>query len=220
MPTVAAAVSRNDELLYYSLTNDLNVGYLKGSISFWFKPNWPSGNTGQKTFFSIVDSSNNVSMFATANGTGSGVSFYIWTVDGGSLSSCGTGGSITKDVWNHVVCTYDLTISTGMNVYLNGAHLGASFTDAFLPRIPSKLYIGFYYGSAGTEMNCIIDDFEVRKEVYTQADVTAIYGLDKALGWQRNYWPSLLLIEPNFSPILNRGGNVFDFELKAKEEIT
>ena len=222
MPTVAAAVTRNDELLYYDLTNDLNIGYLKGSFSFWFKPNWPEASIGERCFFSVVDSSNNVSMamWGGGSGAGHGVSFAIYTADGGALSSAGTGGTTNKDEWNHVIGTYDLTISSGIKVYLNGVSLGTNLSDAFLPRIPSKLYIGFHFGAAGTELNSVIDDFEVRKEVYSQADVTAIFGLGKAFGWTRNYWESLLLIEPNFSPILNRGGNTYDFELKAKEEIT
>lgn len=222
MPTVATAATRNDELLYYSLTNDLNIGYLKGSFSLWFKIPGIDEDGVKRTFFSIVDSSNNISIICNKIQVGAnnriGFEFYTpsaYTAVTGSIT-----GTMTADTWHHFVMTYDLTISNGIKLYLDATLLLTSTNTAMMPRIPDKLYIGYDYDASGNPIDSVLDDFEVRKDVLTQEEITAIFGLGKALGYTRNYWPALLLIEPNFSPVLNRGGDVYDFELKAKEELT
>ncbi|GAG78130.1 unnamed protein product, partial [marine sediment metagenome] len=127
---------------------------------------------------------------------------------------------LTVDIWHHIVGTYDLTISDGIKIYVDGALEGTSTNNPQTMRDPEEL---LYIGTTHTQtahMNCIMDDFYIRKDVMTLEEIKAIYNSNKAFGYKRNHFSALMLADKSFRPIQHRGGQVYSFELNAKEVLT
>lgn len=217
--TVAASATRNNETLYYNLTNDLNIGYLKGTVSFWINPPWDSNDGANRRLIDISDSSG-ATFISIFRNTSNQVEVQIGLADGsGWIQNINTpAGVLTQNDWNLIVVTYDLTISRVV-IYINGIQKVSNDASSGIPKIPNKLYIGST-DTPSEFADTKFDDIFIYKDVKTLEWVQEIYRINRALGIKRNYWPSLMLSEYIFNPVLQQGGNYYDFELIAEEILT
>lgn len=213
VPTVTSP-SHNAESVLYPTTK---MNRDKGTISFWFKPQWNAGeNGGNALFHSGVDT-----------GTNRHISYYIlptgnhelrfYSGDGGIAASFEGATGFAKDTWYHIAITYDSTVSNGLNLYVDGSLVGISSNDAFNPdALGSNFAVGSFV-NGGNPAFGVIDDIEVWRDVKDASWVNQTYNYGRGKGYTRNYYSSVILdsYEKNERP-----NGFFDVAFKMKEELT
>jgi hypothetical protein len=214
VPTDAAAATHDADLLVYSLTEGKDVDHYQGSICFWVKPVFSHDEDGDtittRLFMQFLDE-NDYAVLTIYRNTSGEIDVYA-TLSDGSTVSAQEEYQFDREEWIHVVVTYDLTQSTNAFViYVNGESLNAVSDGGGLTNEIAKLVIGCNI-STGAPASGVYDDIIIRKDVLTAADVRALYGRGRAAGHRRNQFEDCVLMDPEFSPIVNQGGNVFDFE--------
>jgi len=221
--TDAAAVTRNDESLYYTVTAGLQISQFKGTISFWvyvpYDYNESGGTQPVRTYIYAINASGDavINIYRSNNGN---LYAYFYDGDGNSDAAGGTAAGMTQNAWNHIVVTWDMSLTTGAYcLYLNGALLNSPDLGGRTLRIPTKVYIGSN-NSPANHADAIFDDLIVLTETKDLSWVKSIYNSQFAQGYNRNYFSALRLTDSKFNPVIHVGGNKFDFELNAEEVLT
>jgi len=228
--TEAAAASRNNETVYWSVSKDVEIGQRAGTFAFWVYQKWlyneggGGGSDPARTFLIIVDSAGN-NILDIMRDTSSNIRLRLWNTENSTADNItGTAATLTQSSWNHIVCTYDLDARTAY-IYLNGAQIGTSTTlttNAF--NTMSKMYLG----SSETPDNyadCLFDDLLITKDQKSASWVLKRYTEGNNSSYpiyrgRRNYFSSLMINDSEFNPIIERGGHKSHFELNAKEVLT
>jgi len=133
-PAATATATRNAETFTH-LTSDY-IGESKGSVGFWFKPQW------------VYNKHASVILWSTAKGTGGSGTYHAFievaangNMRGAVVDVTGSAqgevfsasGLLAQDTWVHIVMTWDVTVSNGVIVYIDGAEAGTSTNDPFVP---------------------------------------------------------------------------------------
>ena len=214
VPTDAAAAAHNADLLSYALTEGVDVDHNQGSVCFWIKPHFSHDEDGDtitaRVFMIFYDASNDPVLTIYRNTSGE-LDVYA-TLSDGSTVSADAAFSMERETWTHIAITYDLTLGANAFVlYVNGESLGASGDGGGLTKEIVKVVIGCNI-STGSPADGVYDDIIVRLDVMSATDVRALYQKGRAAGHRRNRFEGCVLLDPEFSPIVNQGGNVFDFD--------
>ncbi len=218
IPTAAATVARGTESCYWTVDNS-KFSMTKGTVSFWIKPPYAYTEGQSRVFLKVVNSVPTAIFMLWRNTTGDLVAQF-YTTSGGTGDACTiTDAAITKDAWNHIVVTYDLTAANSIKIYINGALAGTSTNSGHAVLTPAKLYLGSDQTPA-YHADAIFDEVLILTEVKELNWVTWAYNYGKSFGYRQNYFSALMLDNPEFSPVLKAGQNKYDFELEAKEVLT
>jgi len=212
--------SRLPEKITYAITNDLQIGSRKGTISFWMKNPWAynegggGGNDPERRLINLFDA-----YLVLLRNMSSAFALQIYDAGGTArINATVTAASLTINTWHHIVIAYDLTIAQA-KLYVDGTLLVTGSSSPFITKISTYFNIGCN-NTPILHADAFFDEVVFYKDVKTLEWVTKEYARNKALGHAKNYWSAVKLQETNFNPILKRGGNVYDFQLKAKEVLT
>ena len=215
--TSGTTLARNAELLLYTAANVINQ--TKGTIAFWFKPEWSyNAHPYVCLFHSGADSTNrHISLGVLANGIWE---YKAYRLNSTNNSACTpTAVAITQNAWNHVAITYDSTISNGLKIYFNGTLLATSTNDAFSA---SGIGTNFALGSfndGGCEAFCIFDELLIRKDVLSATEISNIANRTTGLGIGRNRWTTVALTNPEFDPIW-KVGDKYNIAFECEEVLS
>lgn len=217
--TSGATNTRNVEKITYPISNIMDKD--TGTIGFWVSPEWIYNKHPAACLFwahDTGDSGRHLSLFVLASGNWE---YRIYDGTGAVGKELAPSASaLSQNTWNHVVITYDLTISNGMKIYHNGALLSTSTNDPFNAiELGTSFTIGSTMAGA-SQAFCNFDDFFLRKEVLGASQIKSIYNMGAGLGAQRNYWSSVRLTNPEFNPIRRTGVNKYDFTIEMEEVLT
>jgi hypothetical protein len=220
MPTTSAAATRNTDVLTFAASSFFDDEPIYGSIGLWINPSFAYATnqlSHQLLFVDGISSSDLIDLNITSANE---VIFIIYD----KLGSFASVGISLADYWSsgwlRVDCTWDLTISNGLKVYINGILRNTSSNSSFSPkRIGTNFRIGS--NQAGTYFaDGIIDEVELRKDVLTAQQISNYYNSGRAFGWRRNYFSSMLIDQASYEPDLIDGGWRFDVPLVFKEVLT
>ena len=214
---------RQEESLYYTITNNLQIGHKKGSFAFWIKPWWLQSTDTDNTrvFIHVVDSGGDTVFRIFKAATTNYITFAVYDPGNVAIESSviEATDSLTQNDWTFVVVTYDMNTANSTKIYIDSVLKVTGTYSPGLPGIPSKIYVGSDDTPANF-MDAVIDDLLIYKDVLDQGWVTNAYASSKSLGIRKNYWSALVLDDKTFKPIRNVGQNKYDFNLKAKEVLT
>jgi hypothetical protein len=215
--TTTAAATRNIDVLAYAASNFFDYYPNQGSVSFWFAPKWDTELNGlARHFFNLQGLNANTTLNLD---TSEQLVLGVGLNTGGQVTATSSAVTMTEDTFYYIVVTWDTTTTNGLNVYFNGSLVGTSSNSAFAL---SPRGTNFYLGSDGSTNSCdgIIDEFEIRKDVLNQAQISNYYNSGRAHGWRRNYYSSMLIDQSSYEPTLLEGGWRFDIPLVLKEVLT
>lgn len=215
-----STVTRGTENLIYSSLDELVLPtYMpKFTVGFWFKPQWiynlhPAANLLQigadatDSFLLIyVDTSGNIATLMDQGDSTFGI------------SESTAGSSIVQNQWHHLCVTCDVTISNGLNCYLDGTLLHNSTNDPFNPiSTGNKLSIGS--GAAGAlPAFCAFDEVFLTKEVWNNTAVKNLATQNQSSYFGRNRL-TCKLKNKDF-PIVPKFGGVYEVPISSKEVLT
>lgn len=205
-----------NQTVYYTASNFFNSSPTQGSISFWFAPNFVvSSNSTNHTLFYIDGSVDDWSIrirWTTSND----IEVNIQNSSGNTAIAAGAPvGSFLQNEFHHYTITWDTTIADGAKIYVDGVLDTQSSNSSFtVEPIGTNFRIG-YDGSVYA--NGIFDDVEVRRDVLDDSTIRARFQNNKALGWRRNYWPTLMIDQDAYDPRVLQGLWTFDVDLNFKE---
>lgn len=221
-PTATSSASATGEVVDYATSNI--IGQNKGTIMFWFKPQWTAGASTTGRFLLFVDGvtspNRHMSYFITGAGAHE-LRFY----DGTGTIAASVGGSATSDfvadTWTHVAITYDAFLEEDtetLRLYINGSEKSATNTTTLSP---NPLSTNFNLGSNSTSSQAhgIFDDFYPRKDVFSAKQISNIYNAGRGIGLRRNRWTTCKVVDTNFNPNWNTGDR-HDFVMQFKEVLT
>jgi len=223
--TTTAAASRSNESVYWDVTEGLEVGALKGTIAFWIKPEWlyneggGAGNDPVRTLLNVVDSAAGSVLEITRNASSQIVATFYAPDGSTTITTTAAATLVTQNTWAHIVLTYDLTQSNMVKLYINGALVNTSTSSPMTIKIVDKIYLGSS-DTPDQHADAIFDEVLILMEEKDATWVTWFYNYGRALGYRRNYFSALMLEDGEFNPIIQAGGNIYDFELNAKEVLT
>jgi len=86
--------------------------------------------------------------------------------------------SLTRNVWQHIVCTWSGT-SSGMHVFINGVDVNSNSTPTLPGLTVDPLYIGTYAFNA-YPFDGQINDVQVHNKPLSAAEVTALFTATRA----------------------------------------
>lgn len=195
-----------------------NINREKLSVAFWFKPEWVWNKHPAAFIFQTgTDSGTNrhLSVAVLASGLWE-IRFYgsDQVVRAQILPSA---SQLVQGNWHRAVVTADSTVSNGLNLYIDGQLLGTSSNSPFNA---NNVGTQFVLGSAFTAVSQAFGSFDelvIWNDVLTVADIKADYNRSIALGLDRNYWPALELLIPEFRPEIVRGSEMYRYLLQALE---
>jgi len=222
--TNAAAVTRSDESCYYAITNGLQISQLKGTISFWvyvpYDYNESGGTQPVRTYIQVTNAASDAVMEIHRSNNGH-LRAYFYDAGGSAGNACsGSASGMTQNAWNHIVATWDMTLTdVAMSLYLNGSLLSAPSLAGITLRIPTRIYIGSD-ATPATHADAIFDDLIVTTDCKDAGWVARTYSSQYAQGYNKNYFASVRLNDSEFNPLIHVGGNKYDFELNAEEVLT
>jgi hypothetical protein len=218
--TTAASATRNAETLYYDITDGLEIARTQGTIAFWFYNLWPENEvTLQRVLLEAATSGGDIVFRIEKEGTTQHLYFIAENADG-SGSTASADVDLAQTTWHHVAVTWDFTNAADcMRLYFDGVLVDNAITALQAPAIPDKIYLGSTAAPADYGYS-IFDELIVLTERKETSWILSLYNSQFAKGLQRNYFPSVMLDDNRFNPILHRGGNKFDFELNVKEVLT
>jgi len=195
-----SAVTRGADKLTFASANIINQD--KGTIAMWFKPDWGPSNLG--TNFALFQSgasetNRHVSIVQLSDNT---LQCRMYRDNGSNVaaSMVPSTAAIVQGQFNHLVLTYDATISNSLNVYLAGA-LMTGGTSSNNPFNPSDVSTPFTIGSLFAATNpafCTFDEIIITQDVKSAAWVQQIFSRTQAVGEGRNYWASVRLANLNY----------------------
>ena len=221
IPTTVASAARNNETLYFDVTHGTEIDMMQGTISLWVKNPWAyNDNEDDRFFLHGVDSGGN-NVFLFYKNTDGNLSTWIYRANRTNFNSvAASASSMTANTWHHICMTWDCTIDNGIKIYLDGSLLATDTNDPFTPATDiDKIYVG----STDTPSDygdCVIDDLYIYKQVKNAEWVSMVYNSTHPIGARKNYWSALILEGASFHPVQLRGGNKYDFEFTAKENLT
>jgi hypothetical protein len=218
VPTDAASASHQPDILYYELTEGEEVDHLYGSLAFWIKSHFSHDEDGAKiasrALMELTDADDAYVIRVSRDSNGKlRVSYQL---SDGTTKYVYDDFTMERDTWCHIVVTWDMTaLSNAICIYQDGALLSAHAESGGLTKVIDRLFVGSgnLAGTVPTDFSGgIYDDIILRKDVMSAADVKALYLKGKSAGHRRNRFEDCILLDPEFSPIVNQGGNVFDFD--------
>jgi len=247
--TDGSTANRNAETVYWPITSGEDIGRLKGTIAFWFKPPWNFFEEPEdmpvRTFLMVRDSGNNRCLEIYRD-TDTKIKAKFEDADSNTMIAQAATGNLVQNDWNLCVLMYDLTAAAAsVNWYINGVesynqnwladHDGLPIYDAddnviylertefsensILPNKPDHFYLG--NDSSGSQpSDCLIDSVLFDLDVKSSNWAAKHYAQAHDFGYRRNYWSSVELVDAEFTPELLTGGNVYNFEFTAREVLT
>ena len=213
--TAGATVTRNDELLLYAAANIVNK--LKGSIGFWFKPEWIYNKHANACLLWIHDSGDagrHTSIYALSTGN---LEYRVYDGTGTANEIVFSMSGISQDTWHHLFFTYDTTIANGLKIYIDGALVATDTNDAFVPEVIGTSIALGATAAGGDESFCEFDEVIIRKDVLPVSTINQIYQQGVGLGEIRNRWASVALTNPDFLEEQLKGINRYNFQLLMEE---
>ena len=209
--------TRNDELLLSAAANVVNN--LKGSVGFWFKPEWVYDEHANACLFWCHDSGDAGRLMSIYNIVGGNFQFRVYDSAGNANEIIFSGSGISQNNWHRLDCTWDSTIANGLKIYIDGVLVATDVNDAFVPEeIGTSVSVGAT-PSGTDESFCEFDDVLIRKDVQNATDIKHIFDAGHGLGEPKNRFPALRALPP-FDPIRRAGADRWDFQLEAKQVIT
>ena len=210
--------TRNDELLLGTAANVVNN--LKGSVGFWFKPEWVYDKHANACLYRVHnsgDASRHSSIYALSNGN---LEFDIRDSANNSIGMVvSMNGLISQNTWHHIVATYDSTISNGNKLYVDGALVVTDTNDPFVPAEIGTSYAIGATPAGADEAFCVFDEELVRMDVLNATDIKHIFDAGHGLGEPKNRFTALRALPP-FDVTRRPGSDRWDFRLEAKEVIS
>lgn len=219
LAAVGTATTRNTEALSYVASNFFDDEPYQGSISFWWKALHAGTNTETTLQLFILERVGSTSPALELYWTTPNLFFDAYGKDGAAKASASNSVSIVFGDWINLVVTWDTSVANSLKLYVNGTAYSSTNNRFALARRGTNFYIG---SSGGTtrRANAMIDDFEIRRDVLSAAEVLARYNMGKALGWRRNYFSSLILDQDEYDPQLLVGSWRHDIELNFVEQLS
>lgn len=215
--TVAAAATRNIDTIAYGASNFFDYYPVRGTISFWFAPTWPtSSNNLTRYFFTLEGLNVDSVLYLDASEL---LKFSIGVNDGTSIVATSSAVSLTANTFVHIAVTWDSTIVNGLKIYFNGVLVGSS-SNSFFSLTPRDT--NFYIGSDSANVSCdgIIDDFMIRRDVLDASEIADIARGLRPLGYDRNYWSALMIEERQYTQNRLPGVPLWDIEIPVREVIS
>lgn len=215
----SAAGSRGAELLAYTASSIWDDEPTTGSVTMWIYPLFYYANIEQThTFFQLQQlgaTSSAIELYA--NSTNLVFDVKSKGVAYGSASEL-LSAVLATQKWVHIAATWNTAIANGLNLYVDGVLVDQPATSQFaVLRRGTSFYIGGN-GASAQAADAIIDDFEVRSDVLTAADIRNRYNRGHSLGWRRNYFSSLVLNQDEYAPRLIQGAYRHDVPLRFLEQ--
>lgn len=168
----ASTSTRASAVLDYSATNNFSAN--SGTISFWFNSRYYGGPSDISTILFRTGSDANNSLYGYLfNGQ-----ISVSIVKGGNTSSCGTGVSITRGVWNHAAVTWTANSggSDGCQLYINGAASGTGPTSQTWSFSPSgNISVGYDVVNGALQANTSINDFRIYSSRLSASEITDMF---------------------------------------------
>ncbi len=216
--SVGASLVRNTEKAIVPAVNIVNN--LKGSVGFWFKPEWIYNKNASAIFYWVHnsgDAARHSSIAALSNGT---IEYRVYNGAGVATEVTFSSVGITQGNYHLLYCTYDTTIDNGLKIYIDGALVGTSVNDAFVPEeIGTSLAIGSSTAGANPAY-CVFDEILIRKDVLPASMIAQIFQQGVGLGEIRNRWPAVALSNPDFLEEQLKGINRYNFALNMEEVLS
>ena len=204
------SITRNIENLTYPTTNIVNQ--TKGTVAFWFKPEFQKPDNPTVNLF-WIDSDNVQVRILSAYILNSGTMEVRYYNQDGSFAQIATFNSlwtINQNQWHHFAFTYNN--ENAIIFYLDGVLKDQQLSGFPLnvANVTGNLYIG-RAGAFG-----VFDDFLIAKEVLTAGEINNIYNRGRGEGYRKNRYSSVRLANPNNNPIY-KNGNRYGLNLEMKE---
>ena len=186
----AFSVTEADGSTVYS-TGTPNIRRNEGTISFWFKPNWTSGNgpANGGVFLDMINAG--WTLQVTHNGG---------TIELDSGSSILLSSSITwanSLLWHKIAVTYS---TAGTTLYLDGVQVAAG--SGIPPLTCVNSFTGFHVGSdgLGRQVHGIMDELKTYNYVLPLSQITSDYNADCAIDADGDGIPDLIEFEMGIDP--------------------
>jgi len=214
----ANGAARNKGTVKYDLANFDEQAF---SVSFWHKPladeaisedrrylNFHYDGVGSIGYLRLK--ANGDMEFAWARPDLSGTLITSWS---------GTHG-ITKDEWHYFVIAWDTSSDTGLSIYIDGVKVHNPTLYAYAAHPCDVFYVGS--STASSEYaDGIYDEILFENKVLNQAEVTARYNRESALGVGKNYYSSVRLVQPaTFNMLPMQGSDLWIFTAELEEVIS
>ncbi len=210
-----SSITRSADKLLYTAVDKINQD--KGTISFWFTPEWIFDKHGSVVLFHSGADTTNRHLAVVFDSTGN-FSTTMYKLNGSTFESVtGSGSTIVQNAAHHYVLTYDSTVSNGLINYLDGVLLATSSNSAFSA---SGIGTNFAVGSFNNGNNpsfCVIDDFEAWKDVKDASWVNERFNQNRGSGYGRNRFDNMLL---DSYKTTERPNGFFDIELVMREKLS
>lgn len=223
--TTSAAASRSNESCYWDITEGLEFGALEGTIAFWIKPEWlyneggGAGGDPVRTLLNVVNSAGGTVLEITRNASSQIVATFYAPDGSTTVTATAAATLVTQNTWAHIILTWDLTQTNMVKLYINGALVNTSTNSPMTIKIADKVYLGSS-DTPDQHADAVFDEVLFLTEEKDSVFVSWLYGYARALGYRRNYFSTLMLEDGEFNPVIHAGGNIYDFELNAKEVLT
>ena len=191
--TTTTNASRNYEETRYTLSNFFDNEMIKGSLCFWYS-SFAASPIG-RTLIGAVLNDGFLIVTETADNL---LEFSISTKTGGGITVSGTDPtSPTPGTFNHYAFTWDSTIANGLKIYVNGILLATSSNSVFsISRVKAATnYLYFGGDTADVGADGTFDDIEIWRDVLTAEDLAARARGLYTMGYDRNYFPALMIDE-------------------------
>ena len=211
--------TRGADKLLFASANIINQD--KGTIAFWFKPQWAAADHDAATLFNSGQSDAIKHIFIRVLATG-----FIQLISNKNNSttlhvdeSFDATSLLTQDTWHHYGLTYDATISNGFLQYVDGILRDTSSNDPFnINEVKTNFSLGSdLVGNAPSF--CAYDEVIITKDVKPASWFQQIASRTQAVGEGRNYWSSVRLSNLNYARQALRG-NRSTIPLEFEEVLT
>jgi len=191
--TTTTTASRNADILEYDAPDFFDNEAIKGTICFWYAVH-PAGSSNLNRVLLMAEAS--TGHIITIAHLGGGLVEVTMAQKNGAnitLTTSGTFGD-NSGAFHHFAFTWDSTIANGLKVYSNGVLIGTSSNSQFsIARTGADFYLGADVSDTGP--NGIFDDLEIRRDVLSAGEIADRASGRYSIGYDRNYFPSLMIDE-------------------------
>ncbi|HEY9897730.1 MAG TPA: LamG-like jellyroll fold domain-containing protein [Pantanalinema sp.] len=159
-----------------------NFNAAKGSISFWFKPNWGIDSATTRYFFEI--SQPNCRLVVTYGNPTTGIAdqLYFYVSDNTAseaqtrrvgINKAELSQVLRKGKWHHVAATWDAA-NGQVRFFLQGREYGSFQTGnpaSFAFGAPGTMMVGAAISGTTLQCNSVIDQFRIRDVVLSPEEI-------------------------------------------------
>ena len=168
-----------------------NLRRNRGTIRFWFKPNWTSGSGPASAVFLDLT---NAGWTLKVSSNGSQIGLFS---GGTQLVTAGISWN-DSSIWHQIAVTYS---QTGTALYVDGVATTGGSPIAFIPYNPLTTFRIGSASNGASSVNGILDELETFNYVLSTASIQSDYALKSSLDANGDGLADVLEFEQNIDPL-------------------